>query len=297
VLSSILHEYSDFAVSTIDSFIHRIIRSFAFDLHLPLNFEVELDTDELIVKVIDILISNVGTDEKLTETLLNFMQSKTDQEKSWNIEYDLRDIASMLLKEEGQIHIGKLKKLTLDDFAAINKKIGKLTGEFEGTVSKWGREASELISSRNIPHGAFYRGDKGISKYFEYLAKGRFDKINPNSYVRTTLGEDKWYAGKAGAEDMSAIDEIKEDLIGYFIKINEYSEKHYERYIVLNEVRKNLYPVAVLNEIEKVMDEYKSENDVLLISEFNKKIAEIVLSEPVPFIYERVGEKISSFPA
>ncbi|MCD4730799.1 MAG: UvrD-helicase domain-containing protein, partial [Bacteroidales bacterium] len=295
VLSSILHKYSDFAVSTIDSFVHRIIRSFAFDLHLPLNFEVELDMDELIAKVIDILISKVGTDEKLTTTLLNFTQAKTDQEKSWNIELDLTEIARLLLKEEGQIHIEKLKKLDLSDFSEINKQVSKSVNEFEGVISKLGREAIDLINSRGIPHQAFYQGRSGISKYFEYLANGRFDKINPNSYVQTTLGEDKWVSGKAGAEDISSIDEIKDDLIRYFQKIDEYSERHYERYVVLNEVRKNLYPVAVLNEIEKVMDEYKSENDVLLISEFNKRIAEIVLSEPVPFIYERVGEKYQHF--
>ena len=37
VLGMILHNYSDFAISTIDSFVHKIIRSFAYDLHL-INF-------------------------------------------------------------------------------------------------------------------------------------------------------------------------------------------------------------------------------------------------------------------
>ena len=78
-------------------------------------------------------------------------------------------------------------------------------------------------------------------------------------------------------------------------RIAEYVDKHYQKYVILNEIRKNLYPVAVLNEIEKVMDEYKSENNIVLISEFNKRIADIVLSEPVPFIYERLGEKYKHF--
>jgi len=295
VLSKILHEYSDFAVNTIDSFVHRVIRSFAFDLHLPLNFEVELDADEMIEKVIDILISNVGTDQELTKTLLNFTQAKTDQEKSWNIEYDLKEIAVMLLKEEGQIHIEKLKKLSLKDFANIHKHVNKHVSEFEGVLNKLGQEATGLIKSREIPHQAFYRGNSGISKYFEYLAVGRFDKIQPNSYVQTTLGEDKWLAGKASDDDIAAIHAIKDELIHIFQKIDEVVEREYERYIILNEIRKNLYQIAVLNEIEKVMDEYKSENDILLISEFNKRIAEIVLNEPIPFIYERVGEKYQHF--
>ncbi len=295
VLSKILHEYSDFAVNTIDSFVHRIIRSFAFDLHLPLNFEVELDADDLIENVIDILISKVGTDQELTKTLLNFTQAKTDQERSWNIEYDLQEIAAMLLKEEGQIHIEKLKKLSLNDFADIHKHVNKHVSEFEGILSKLGQEAMDLINSKRIPHQAFYRGNTGISKYFEYLATGRFDKIQPNSYVQTTLGEDKWVAGKTSDEDIASINEIKDKLIHFFQKIDEIIEREYERYVVLNEIRKNLYQIAVLNEIEKVMDEHKSENDILLISEFNKRISDIVLNESIPFIYERVGEKYHHF--
>ncbi|MFL5754489.1 MAG: UvrD-helicase domain-containing protein, partial [Bacteroidia bacterium] len=38
LLHEILHNYSDFSISTIDSFVHRVIRTFAYDLKLPVNF-------------------------------------------------------------------------------------------------------------------------------------------------------------------------------------------------------------------------------------------------------------------
>ena len=41
LLYSILKNYAAFDVSTIDKFTQKIIRTFAFDLKLPLNFEVE----------------------------------------------------------------------------------------------------------------------------------------------------------------------------------------------------------------------------------------------------------------
>ncbi len=295
VLELILHNYSDFAICTIDSFVHRIIRSFAFDLHLPLNFEVEVDTDDLIAKVIDILISNVGTDEKLTRMLINFTQSKTDDEKSWHIENDLTEIAKILTKEDGQIHIEKLKKLNLDDFSQINRQVNTIIRRFENTLTDYAKDADNLIKSKGIPHQAFYRGSSGICKYFEYLVNKRFDKVLPNSYVIKTIKEDKWYSGKANTNEKAAIDEIKENIRLAYERIAEYVDKHYQKYVILNEIRKNLYPVAVLNEIEKVMDEYKSENNIVLISEFNKRIADIVLNEPVPFIYERLGEKYKHF--
>jgi len=44
-LSLILHNFSNFAVGTIDSFVHRIVRTFAHDLRLPLNFNVRRNID------------------------------------------------------------------------------------------------------------------------------------------------------------------------------------------------------------------------------------------------------------
>jgi len=44
ILNTIMHNYAAFDISTIDGFNHRLIRTFAHDLKLPLNFEVELDT-------------------------------------------------------------------------------------------------------------------------------------------------------------------------------------------------------------------------------------------------------------
>ena len=41
--AAILHRYSDLAVCTIDSFMHRVVRTFAHDLGQPVNFEVMIE--------------------------------------------------------------------------------------------------------------------------------------------------------------------------------------------------------------------------------------------------------------
>ncbi|GAB3814798.1 hypothetical protein GCM10028895_08240 [Pontibacter rugosus] len=53
----------------------------------------------------------------------------------------------------------------------------------------------------------------------------------------------------------------------------------------------HLYKVSLLNELEKCLQEIKLDKNTVHISEFNKRIIDIVLKEPVPFIYERLGEK------
>ena len=50
-----------------------------------------------------------------------------------------------------------------------------------------------------------------------------------------------------------------------------------------------------MNHILKVTEEIKEEENILLISDFYKKIAEIIIEEPVPFIYERLGIRYDHF--
>ncbi len=295
VLKKILHNYSDFAISTIDSFMHKIIRTFAYDLHLAQDFDVEMDTDELMSKVVDILISEVGNDEALTKILINFVSSRADDEKNWHIESDLMVMAKGLVKEDAQLYVERLRKLTLTDFEDITKKVRGDISAFENRIVTSAKSAVEKIDRAGIPSSAFYQGRSGINVYFGNLANKRFDKLHPNSYVLKTVEEDKWYGGKATFSEKSAIDSVKGFLTDVFLKLQKEIEENYERYVLLHEIWKNLYPLAVLSEIEKILDEYKRNNKIIHISEFNKLIAGIVAEQPVPFIYERVGEKYRNF--
>jgi ATP-dependent exoDNAse (exonuclease V) beta subunit len=59
IINAILQNYSGFGITTIDSFTHKLIRTFAHDLHLPLNFEVEMDAESLLNEAVDIVISKI----------------------------------------------------------------------------------------------------------------------------------------------------------------------------------------------------------------------------------------------
>ena len=295
VLGILLHNYSDFSISTIDSFIHKIIRTFAYDLHLSVNFDVELDTEKLITKAVDILISNVGNDEKLTEILLKFIEFKTKSETTWHIEKDLGNFAKSLLNEDGQIYISKLRELSFDDFKNIRNKISVFIRKFENALSGCGKEAVDLFEDNGIQISSFYHGNSGIGNYLLKIANSNFSKLEPNIYVRSTIDNDKWCAGKTDEIQSTAINNIKFQLTEIFHKIEKIISDDYKKYSVYKLINKKIYPIAVLIEIEKIFDAIRVENNQVHISEFNKRIAEIVLNEPIPFIYERMGEKYKYF--
>lgn len=295
VLTSILHNYSDFAIGTIDSFVHRVVRTFAFDLKIPMSFEIEMDDERLLSKAIDLLIAQIGNDERLTKALIEFTESKTDDEKSWHIEYDLKLFAKQLLNDEGALYVDKLRHLRVEDFFRIKDTLFSELKRFEGSVTTAAQNAMQLIIKQGLTARNFYYGEKGIVAYFEKLAKGKMEAINPNTYVQATVGEDKWYGGKISSEEKQAIDGIKPSLLNFFAIIQEIKDKEYAEYIVFKLINRNIYSLAVLNEIEKLLNDYKAQNNIIHISEFNKMIAKIVLNEPIPFIYERLGERYSNY--
>ncbi|NQX97301.1 MAG: UvrD-helicase domain-containing protein, partial [Flavobacteriales bacterium] len=292
VLKSILHNYNDFGISTIDKFTHKIIRTFAHDLQLPLNFDIELDDREVLGAAIDMLIAEVGNNEKLTKLLLEYTSKKAEAEESWHIEKDLFEFSRNLLKEDGELYLEKIRKLTIKDFDAIKTQLYKQTKEFEQTVKQLGTDGLDLIQSKGVESASFSRSF--FVNYWKDLAT--LKKFEPTATtLKIIAGDANWYAAKVDDTQKQLIDSLQQEFITQFNNSREYIEKFESDYRVNKLIIKNLYNLAVLNEIEKTVLEFKKENNVLSISDFNKRIASIVESEPIPFIYERLGEKYNHY--
>ncbi len=294
-LSLILHNYSDFAIGTIDSFVHRIIKTFAYDLKLPLSFDVELDDEEHLNRAIDILINRIGIDQDLTNILINFTKLKTTEEIDWQIEKDLLKFSKTLINEDGREAIDKIKELNNEDFKEIAQKTSKFIKDFKAQINPLAQKAVDLIRSKNISDKSFYYGTKGISAYFKKLSQSRNEDFKPNAFVKKTIEEDIWFGGKTDVAEMDSINAIKDELNSYYRQIEDILHQELERFQLYKIIHHQIYAVAVLSEIGKILEEQKHQNNIIHISEFNKRVADIVFNEPVPFIYERLGERYKSF--
>ena len=292
VLKSILHNYNDFGVSTIDKFTHKIIRTFAHDLQLPLNFDIELDDREVLGAAIDMLIAEVGTNEKLTKLLLEYTSKKAEAEENWHIEKDLYEFSRNLLKEDGELYLEKIRQLSIKDFDAIKTQLYKESIAFENTVKQYGEDGLDYIQGTGIEAASFSRSFYG--NYWKDLAT--LKKFVPTATtLKIIAGEQNWYAAKVDDGQKELIDAHQNEFITQFNLSREYIEEFEGNYRVNKLIIKNLYNLAVLNEIEKTVLAFKKDNNVLSISDFNKRIATIVESEPIPFIYERLGEKYNHY--
>jgi ATP-dependent exoDNAse (exonuclease V) beta subunit len=291
VLRLIMHNYSEFAISTIDSFTHRVIRTFAHDLKIPMNFEVELDAETMLSQSVDLLISEVGSNEQLTRVMVDFVEKKAGDEQNWQIERDLNEFAGTLLSESSIAAISEIRQYDLETFMMVRKKLVQWKSIWENTVKNLAADAVELIDREHLTFDSFIQKKNSILVYLQNLARGNFDKVKPNSYVQKSLESGEWISPKASQEDRAAFDRIAVRLLPLGSRLLEITSKELPRYFLCRLLHNQLFSTALLSEIEKTLNGLCEESNKLLISEFNRRIAEVVKEQPAPFIYERLGEK------
>ncbi len=289
LLNSIVHNYASFDISTIDKFNHKLIRTFAYDLNLPLNFEVELDSNEVLNKAVDKLIDKAGTDNELTKVLVDFAIEKADEDKSWDIAYDFNAIAKLWVDENQISFLQTIKAKSLDDFKALKNQIIKQIKTIESEVISTAQNTLELIVNHGLQFEDF--SSSYLPKYFEKLNYGNLDVGFGLKWQSDLIEGSTLYPKRVSSDIAALIDSIQSELAANF----NTTKAQIIEYKFLKNVYKNITPLSVLNEIYKTLHELKEEDNILLISEFNSIISDEINKQPVPYIYERIGEKFKHF--
>lgn len=289
ILDAIINNYAAFDVCTIDGFTHKIIRTFAHDLKLPQNFEVELDTESIINKAVDNLIAKAGNDNELTNVLVDFALEKTDDDKSWDISYDLNKVAKLLINENHATHLENLQTKTLDDFNALKNNVFKKIAVLETHIQKNASLVLNLIQQNSLDFEHFYRSI--LPNHFKKIASLDLHKAYENKLHENIIERTNIYKKTLPEEKKTIIDGLMPKIEPLFLEIKQ----QVHQYLLFENILKNITPLSVLNAINKELVAIKEDENVLLVSEFNTLIANEIKQQPVPFIYERIGEKFKHY--
>ncbi|WP_299115680.1 UvrD-helicase domain-containing protein [uncultured Winogradskyella sp.] len=289
ILKHIIHNYGAFDISTIDGFTHRVIRTFAHDLQLSVNFEVELDQERLLNEAVDSLIAKAGSDDQLTQVLVDFAIEKADDDKSWDISYDFNKIAKLLVSENDLPAIETLKDKTFEDFKQLKYQLVSKIEVLEKEIKKTADNVLKLIETCNLQFDDFNR--KSLPNHFKNLSQNKID-ISFNTSWQNDLIEGNVLSPKRVTDTIaSIIENIQPNLAEAFLKTKSlvYELKLKKGFY------KHITPLSVLNAIKNELNALKEDQNKMLISEFNKIISAEIKDQPTPFIYERLGEKFKHY--
>ena len=292
----VLYHYADFAVSTIDSFVQRIVTAFTRELGLPATFEVELDTDSVLQSAVAALLDKVNRDPNsklLSQTLAEYALGQAEEGKSWSrLPEELAGFGRVLFNETVQEAVAQLGKLSLADFRRLDKQIRTRRTELEARVLEIGRQATDAIAAAGLDAAHLSGGKNGIYTHFANPLRWLQAGDTPTATARKVVETGKWSSGQAKTdrrlEDVEAVRPALEDA---FLALAEIRLAELSNYGLLTAMQPYLFHASLLSELNKLVDQISLERNVVLISEFNRRIASIVLTEPVPFLYERLGER------
>ena len=288
ILPYVLNNYAGVEISTIDSFTHRLIRTFAKDLGLSTNFEIELESQEVVEEAVHRLVDQAGENELLTQVLIDFALEKTNEDKSGDITKDLLDISKLLNNENNLPYIESIASLSLASFEEEKKNLRTEIRNIENEISNLVEVFFEAMRNHNIEASCFNRGS--VFKFFEKAKQMDFPAAWDLVWMQK-IATDPLYPKKATPDAKASLDNLQPSIAQDFETIRQLSfQLKYKK-----EIAKYLTQTSVLWLIQHELDVLKRERNILFINDFNKKISEQIRQQPAPFIYERLGEKFHQY--
>lgn len=289
-LALILHEYGEFSIGTIDQFVHRVIRAFATEMGLHRDFEVSLDSAEIWQDTIDLLLWNLGKDEDLTQILVDYCLENLAEEKSWQVRTALFALIKSF-KAEDQHELQQLSQTPRAELHQSKQNAQKYIATFKKEVQAYAQTFWDTIQGHDLQAAM----NSYVYKYFEKLYQGsnskKFAFELPSESVAKKLqnGEILLKAQQAQYQ------ELANHLCAQYAEYSAFLQTDLAKFNIAQVWQNQGNLLLLLQNLQETFESYKARKRLLPIEEFNEKIARILAEEPVPFIYEKIGERYQHY--
>ncbi len=289
---NIIHDYSSFCVSTIDSFVQKLARSFAKDLNLPNQYNVSIDENEIADAITERIGERIGPQQPyLTQVLEDFSGQKFDQEKNNRIAPAIHEFIIKLFSEETFQQHEQNQLQTEEQYQETQKVLKKNTKDFITNLQPFIKKCEDFIAKHQLSEDDFYYKGAGPLLGFLMMLKKKEYKPLGVRQVNLITGKCDWYASslkkKLGSALQQIDEEFKKDLLPYL----EQYQQGIAPYLFYSDQLDRLSLYALRSIIKSETDDYIGEEQVVHISEFNKRINDMMGDFSVPFIYEQLGER------
>jgi ATP-dependent exoDNAse (exonuclease V) beta subunit len=289
--TDMLHHYSKLSILTIDSFTHRLVRSFAKDLQLNNDFNIELNPQILQEKAVDRMLEFIGQDELLTSYLHRYSSDLLDDGKTWNPREALIKMAREIFTEDGQVPLQKLEAVDLTQIQQEHQKLRKKIKEHETKTSETAQALLALLTQAGITNEDIPNKSKGyINGIAKYTVKGSIGK--PLKSLEKLQKERTWINEKAAASLKGQFEKYADQANGLLDALCELiSDESLKRMSLIKKISENMYTLGLIDRMNEYAAEIRSEENMVLLSDFHRMINAIIRGNDAPFIFERIGAR------
>lgn len=304
VLEDVLFDFTAFNVTTIDSFFQTVLRNFVYELDREYDYDLQLDEDFARLQAVQGLMQNIGEGRNsgfLAGWIENYVLDQVRSKYDWNFfgsktVADLTKFSKVLGNENFMKHRDEIADYLSD---VASGKASRLL-RFQRSLSKKRAALEEKINGFHTSVAAFFEKN-GITD----------DQLNKKSCLRKLkVASDLKSLGKSSFDTLATYAADAEKLKGTFYKkaltdtllavlpelqssLQEYV--HWvEDMTVAKAIEKNLWQLGLLGKISDYLEQFRKDNNQILISDTADLISEVLKCD-VPFIYERMGVWLNHF--
>ena len=281
LLRNILNNFSFFQICTLDKFNHRLIRSFSAELGLGYDFELIVDREEFYDLLIFEFLDKMEENKPLLSLLSNYSKTKVTQNKSWDIDFEMRALFELIfdetnyfnflkLSENENLSLNDLKKDILKKTKSIRKLINLNISEFYSIIEQISEHVYSYIKN-------FIKGVEN-KKIKDLKTENVRSRLLNYEILKKTYNKDE------SEVFCESIIKITNTILNSVEKLKTYTN-------ILSNIDLNILAVEII----KFSNHFQEEANILFISDFNKKINKELLDNPSQYIYEKLSVKFKDY--
>lgn len=281
LLKNILNNFSFFQISTLDKFNHRLIRSFSNELGLGYDFDLIVDRDEFFDLLIFEFLDKIQDNKTLLNLLSNYSKKKVLQSKSWDIDYEIRELLELIFDETNYLNFLKLSENQNLNLQDLKKDILKKIKSLQTSINKKCKEFFLLID-QNSEHVFVY-----LKNFVKSISTKKINDLKTEAIRSRVLSNQifkKSFSGEQNRKYSNSILNVIDEILSIVEKTQTYSN-------IFSNIDLNI----LATEIIKFSNQFQEESNILFISDFNKKINKELLDQPSQYIYEKLSVKFKDY--
>ena len=310
-LHSLLLDYSNFRVRTIDSFFQEVVRSFAYELGRSGALRVQIDSDQILRQaVLEVLArqDHEGSDKDIEAWLREMTTDSIEDGKSYSIDGELCKFAKQLESEAVKRLRSEKDFPSRAEVKALRTAAQKVITTCQQELLARADKALQALKASQIPietlssnttgvFGAVFAYKKTPSQFFDrqYNAWGMrsrlcafLDASSDDEQLEKLIGKDK--SKRPIREEMRPhLSSIRSALRAF----REYNLQQLPLYTTALQICQYAGLYGILIDIDDVLQELKREGKLMLISDAPSLIQALIKdNNDAPFLYEKIGTRI-----
>ena len=310
-LHSLLLDYSNFRVRTIDSFFQEVVRSFAYELGRSGALRVQIDSDQILRQaVLEVLArqDHEGSDKDIEAWLREMTTDSIEDGKSYSIDGELCKFAKQLESEAVKRLRSEKDFPSRAEVKALRTAAQKVIITCQQELLARADKALQSLEVSQIPieklsngtggvFGAVFAYKKTPSQFFDkdrnaWGMRSRLcaflDASSDDEQLEKLIGKDK--AKRPIREDIRPhLSSIRSALHAF----REYNLQQLPLYTTALQICQYAGLYGILIDIDDVLQELKREEKLMLISDAPSLIQALIKdNNDAPFLYEKIGTRI-----